>query len=173
LEALRICYRKQEAGDLTQDDPTKSLQEIISEIKGAGDFKKSLGVFYKYMIDPAYGPQVFLNGIRNWPTEDNSLLPDAVNFGRRIASWGHADENFGNNDELRHVIGTFMLAENNGPMWAKTVTDANEVFGLVRFDIPNIGSRLSGSSQWAFEPRDLYNNLIGLMLWYAYDNRKR
>jgi hypothetical protein len=55
--------------------------------------------------------------------------------------------------------------------WA--ITDANEVFGLLRFDIPNIGSRLSGNTQWSFEPRDFYNNLLGLMMWYVYDNKRK
>ena len=151
----------------------KSVQNVVTDIKSGQSLDQQLAIFFLYMINPSYGPEFLINDVLNWPdVEDMSWLPDAVNFARRVASWGHADQYFGDHDELRHSVGTFLVAERHGALWAKNITNANEYYGLARFDIPNLGERLSGNQPWAFEFRDFYYNNVGLVLWYTYSSYK-
>lgn len=52
---------------------------------------------------------------------------------------------------------------------ALSITRNNEWYGLFTLDIPNLGSRLNGSTPWAFELQDFRNNNTGVQLWIGYN----
>ena len=118
------------------------------------------------------GQNFFINSIESWQTEfsNSSLLPVDVVFGLKTAGWGH--HYFGETDEARHVIGSFLVAERYGSISANMVTTGNEFYGFFRFDLPNLGDRFSGKSPWAFQAHDYWNNQKGIIMWEIYNASK-
>ena len=87
--------------------------------------------FIEYAQDPNYGSEFFLNSIDAVQTA-NSGAP-VIGFSLKTASWGHLF--FGNNDELRHIIGAFLISEKYGPGEAIAIRSDNEYYGFLRHDI--------------------------------------
>ncbi|MFM8913638.1 MAG: hypothetical protein ACKOE6_12105 [Flammeovirgaceae bacterium] len=145
-------------------DHRLTMQDVANQINGAG--KAGIGKFLNFILDSDYGPRFFTNSIKSGPetrASGSKLVPESIAFGLKTAAWGH--KYFGQNDEVRHMIGAFMVAENYGPISADNITTGNEFFGLITIDIPNW---INGRSSSAFEFHDLVNNRAGIMLWAAY-----
>ena len=140
------------------------MKQVADEIKSGG-----IGTFLNYITNKNYGPKFFTESIRSGPEtrgSDSPFVPSDVAFGLKTAAWG---QKYFRNDELRHMIGTFMVAENYGSISADMITTGNEMFGLLTIDIPNW---LNGNPSSAFEFHDYLNNHAGLMLWTSYSITK-
>ncbi|MBK6780978.1 MAG: RHS repeat-associated core domain-containing protein [Gemmatimonadetes bacterium] len=61
----------------------------------------------------------------------------------------------------RHFHGSYEATRQFGPFLAWQFGLLNELEGLVRHDLPNLGSRLTGKTAWAFSARDVFNNARG------------
>ncbi|MEO0552779.1 MAG: hypothetical protein AAF149_06260, partial [Bacteroidota bacterium] len=143
----------------------KTIEEVAKEIQEGG-----IEVFKEYIRDPNYGPEFFSNSIDGWSTANSGAwyINDQLSFSLKAASWGHKYFPNPNFDKLRHTIASFTTASKYGVINAKQFTSANEFLGFIMHDIPNLGSRLSGESTWAFEFQDFQNNSIGFELYTEY-----
>ncbi|HEX7152530.1 MAG TPA: RHS repeat-associated core domain-containing protein [Thermoanaerobaculia bacterium] len=65
------------------------------------------------------------------------------------------------NSAMRHCTISCETADVWGRPLARMAGAVNEAQGLVRWDIPNIFNRLSGATQWAFQPGDFGHNERG------------
>jgi hypothetical protein len=121
-----------------------------------------IGRFLRYMEDPAYGPQFFITEIDKWQTanSDNAALPGWAKFALKTASWGHNYFPDPKNGNTRHVIGSFLTAEQYGALKAWDITSANEYYGFIMHDL---WSKLTGQERtnWAMEDKDFLYNYIG------------
>ena len=99
----------------------------------------------------------FLDAVESTPTRnsDNPILPNALRFGFRAASWGHTNFPNPNYDELRHIVSSFLMSYRNGPTLTRDITMGNEMLGLILdTETPGPGT--------AFELRDVINNEKGI-----------
>ena len=144
----------------------KTMEEVSKDIQEGG-----IEVFKEYIRDPNYGPEFFSNSIDGWSTANSEawFINDQLSFSLKAASWGHNFFPNPNFDELRHTIASFTMASKYGVFNASQFTDANEFLGFFMHDIPNLGSRLSGDSRWAFQFQDFQNNSAGFQLYTGYD----
>jgi RHS repeat-associated protein len=67
-----------------------------------------------------------------------------------------------NNSEMRHCVATCMVTSGYGGMTARMLGLANEIWGGLRFDIPDLPARLRGEHPWAFQPSDFAENERGI-----------
>lgn len=147
-----------------------TMQQVADQINSAGE--EGIGVFMRFILDKKYGPEFFTESIRSRPETRGSssgLVPPSLAFGLKTAAWGH--NYFGANDQIRHIIGSFMMAENYGAITADNITTGNEYFGLFSIDLPNL--LLKGRKSAAFEVDDITNNRAGLLLWMTYSIAKK
>ena len=119
--------------------------------------------FIEYAQDPNYGPEFFLNSIDAVQTANSGAL--VIGFSLKTASWGHLF--FGNNDELRHIIGAFLISEKYGPGEAIAITSGNEYYGFLRHDIRNWINGVDNGS--AFQGHDFAHNRQGVQLWQYFN----
>jgi hypothetical protein len=146
------------------------VQQVASEIKGTGSVDDGIAVFFAYLINPSYGPEFFISSIEQWPEtrlSGNEMLPEFMRFSLKTASWGHDTNLFGDADEMRHIVGSFLVAERHGWLPSTLAGGGNELMINVVLDIANIRNRPNGG-QWAFQPHDLWNNQKGIALWELY-----
>jgi hypothetical protein len=122
--------------------------------------------FIQFIQDPDYGPSFFLNSITGTVTANssNTSIPGPIRFGMQAASWGHT---FFPNDELRHIIASFLITERYDPSIAVAVTSSNEYLGFIQNDIPDLWRGIDNG--WAFQASDLAHNKQGMVLWQYYD----
>jgi hypothetical protein len=139
-----------------------SFTEVVADIRETG-----ISRFLEYINDPNYGSCFFIKSVDAYKPENFIIwkyAPKSVNYGRRVGRWGH--QYFPNPDygDLRHIIGSYIIAEKFDPFTAYHITWGNEFIGL-GLDIQNIGSRFNGSSGWAFQFSDITRNYQGI--WYS------
>ena len=65
------------------------------------------------------------------------------------------------NSAMRHCTISCETADVWGRPLSRMAGAANEAQGFVRWDIPNLFSRLRGTTPWAFQPDDFGNNERG------------
>ena len=68
---------------------------------------------------------------------------------------------FQGQSDLRHCYQSCEAARRYGEGWGRTAGAANEFQGLVIHDLPNLQSRVSGRTEWAFQWQDLRSNERG------------
>lgn len=142
-------------------EPGLSFNQVADDIRKNGENR-----FVDYVSSPYYGGCFFVNAAENYSPKNFQnwiFAPESVNFGRRVGRWGH--QYFPNPDfgELRHIVGSYVIAEKYNPIIAYNVTWGNEYIGL-GIDIINIKSRFNGS-EWAFQYSDVFHNYKGI--WYS------
>jgi len=57
---------------------------------------------------------------------------------------------------------SYWLSKEIGPNWTDLMGIGNEIQGLIRWDLPQLGSRLRGESPWAFQLQDIEMNRRGI-----------
>jgi len=138
-----------------------SFEEVAADIRNGG-----VDRFVQYLKDKNYGGCFFIKAVDNYSPANLipwKLASQSINYGRKVGRWGH--QYFPNPDygELRHIIGSFVIAEKYDPITAWNVTWGNEYIGL-GLDIRNLRSRLNGA-EWAFQFSDVNRNYQGI--WYS------
>ena len=152
-----------EAGLIKGDDGKISFDKntaVLTDIKNSG-----FDAFLTFINNSNFGIDFFLSEIKHIPVQarfwhiSNSLL-----LSRQIATWGH--QNLGNFDELRHKIGSFLLAAEYGPIKALIITSGNEYYGLYALDLTRgrfFNAVLNTKDmRTAFQWHDLRNNIYGI-----------
>jgi RHS repeat-associated protein len=115
-------------------------------------------------IDPK-GLFEFVNPVSYWKDtiNDNIVQPakDMYDYAHQRRTWGH--QVFGGQEysSLRHCVTSCLLAANYNSAIGRVAGTVNELQGLVLHDIPNLPSRLSGRSNWAFQLEDFQANEKG------------
>jgi len=133
---------------------------VLFDIRSSG-----FEAFLRFVNDPNYGTNFFLSAIREIPIEGRFWQTgQSLLLSRQIAAWGH--QNLGGFDELRHKIGSFLLASEYGPVKAFIITSGNEYYGLYVIDLPRgrffdavLGSK---DVRTAFQWQDFRNNIYGI-----------
>lgn len=77
---------------------------------------------------------------------------------------GHRDFPSEALSDYRHAFASYRTANEFGVYRARFFGTTNEIQGLTWHDIPNLSSRLSGQSAWAFQFQDLSSNEVGFMM---------
>jgi RHS repeat-associated protein len=122
--------------------------------------------FIEFVQDHRYGPEFFLESIEQVQTanSEKQVIPSSVRFGMKAASWGHQ---YFANDELRHIIASFLITEKYDPSVAVAVTSSNEYLGFIQNDIPDLVRGVDNG--WAFQVSDFAHNKQGMVLWVHYN----
>lgn len=87
--------------------------------------------------------------------------PSLIDSLEEIRRTGHEDFPGEVNSDMRHCVASCLTAEQHGSMVGRAAGFTNEVQGLIRWDIPNLSSRLDGKTPWAFQLKDLAANEKG------------
>lgn len=122
--------------------------------------------FIQFIQDPDYGPSYFLKSIESTQTanSDKKAIPAPIRFGMQTANWGRT---YFENDELRHIIGSFLITEKYDVSTATMITSGNEYLGFFQYDIPDLIKGVDNG--WAFQVSDISHNRQGMILWQYYD----
>ncbi len=125
--------------------------------------------FMDYVLDVDHGTDFFINDIEQIQlTGIFTRLGSDVELGRQIAQWGHQRlPNALGLGDLRHQVGSFLLASEVGVGTAELITLGNEIYGLLGIDIP---AWIRGRSSSAFEWHDVTNNYKGLYWYQGYES---
>ena len=104
---------------------------------------------------------------RNWfplpsPGDVSNYWSDLYNTSRDLRSWGHQQYPGEQNSSMRHCVVSCLVANQFTVPGAFVAGTGNEVQGLILYDIPDLGGRISGQRPWAFSPQDFRDNQRGL-----------
>lgn len=141
-------YEYAHSNTLSYTDPLGLRPGITMDTFGRG--KRSgrrggeLGHLMYPGIYPIMHPSDFYGRIREIRVLGHELYPGEINR------------------ETRHYLGSYQVATEFGPNWARFAGVANEVQGFLWWDIRSLRSRLMGESRWAFSLQDLWVNEMGI-----------
>jgi RHS repeat-associated protein len=92
-------------------------------------------------------------------------IANAYERAREIRTEGHQRFPGPENSSQRHQVASEQLTREFGRITARDLGMLNEIQGGLMHDLPNLRSRLSGDTRWAFQLQDLIDNEIGI--WNA------
>jgi hypothetical protein len=154
-------------------EPGLGIDEVMADIRNSG-----LERFLQYVLDPNYGAEFFNSDVENFVSANilggliqssklDKIYPsyEMVLHGVKMGEWGHTYLH--EYDEMRHIIGAFLMTKKYGEYNAFYITSCNEAYGFFRFDIWRLSTRLKEGG-WAYELSDYYNNYIGIELAKKY-----
>lgn len=123
--------------------------------------------FLEYLDDNNFGRDFFVNMINDFQLRNAFWeASPAFGFGRKTAGWGH--QYFGgdgNMSDMRHKIGSFLVAIEYGSLTSYAITSGNEFLGLVTDDRSEgrmLQAILGTNPDTAFHWGDVGSNLIGI-----------
>ena len=94
------------------------------------------------------------------------------NDARELRIDGHRRFPGTENSNIRHETISYELASKYGSFWTRNAGIANEIQGLILYDIPDISGRLSGVRPWAFQFSDIVANERGIQK-SLFDHKKQ
>ncbi|MDR6841232.1 RHS repeat-associated core domain-containing protein [Pseudoxanthomonas sacheonensis] len=121
-------------------------------------------------VDPlgleGFGPWWNANALNQQGLRNGTALRDTYSRARSIRDW--ANSRFPRvpgdpNDPMRHCVTSCMMARDAsiGAGMGRTLGGANEAWGFLQHDLPDLGSKLRNGGPWAFQKSDLQHNEKG------------